>query len=74
MFMSTNDDRADSFIWKEGDLTWSQCVECRHKHLTGPSCTALPHAIPEAILLNQHDHRQPFPGDYGITFVEEPNL
>jgi hypothetical protein len=61
--MNTDDDRADRFVWEEGDITWSQCIDCRHKHRTGPTCTAFPDGIPDNILANAHDHRQPHPGD-----------
>jgi hypothetical protein len=63
--------RPDRFTWKEGDITWSQCIDCRHKHRTGPTCTAFPDGIPEAILTNAHDHRQPYPGDHSIVFAPD---
>ena len=31
-------------------------------------CVAFPHGIPEAIINNDVDHRQPVDGDRGITF------
>jgi hypothetical protein len=32
-------------------------------------CEAFPSGIPAEILLNQHDHREPYPGDGGIRYV-----
>jgi Zn ribbon nucleic-acid-binding protein len=61
---------ADRFVWKEGDITSSQCVRCRHKHTTGATCDTFPNGIPDAILTNVHDHRRPFPGDYAMRFSE----
>lgn len=64
-------DRPDRFGWQPGDLGYSQCIDCRHKHRTGPTCAAFPQGIPDAILRNQHDHRQPYAGDGGVTFAPE---
>jgi hypothetical protein len=63
--------RADRFGWKDGDLTYSQSIDCRHKHRTGPTCEAFPAGIPEAILDNEHDHRKSYPGDNGVLFEAE---
>jgi hypothetical protein len=46
---------------------FSQCVECRHLQ-PGFRCDAFPEGIPWSILLNKHDHREPYPGDHGIRF------
>jgi hypothetical protein len=43
------------------------CASCKHLH-HDYSCTAFPEGIPAEILRNEHDHRQPFPGDDGVRF------
>ena len=48
-----------------------QCLRCLHllpKAEDGMRCSAYPNGIPSVILANQHDHRQPYKGDHGITF------
>ena len=45
----------------------AQCMGCRHLLDIG-ICTAYPDGIPLAILINTHDHREPYPGDGGIRF------
>jgi hypothetical protein len=54
--------------WGPGDFFISQCAHCKHKSEDGEACAAFPEGIPDEILLNQHDHRDPFPGDHGIRF------
>ncbi len=46
----------------------SQCRWC--KRLTATmKCEAFPEQIPEPILLGEHDHRKPYPGDNGLRYV-----
>jgi hypothetical protein len=64
----------DRFVWTGGDNLpeISQCVSCRHKHDGGAWCDAYPEpsVIPEAILRNTADHRQPYEGDHGILYED----
>jgi len=54
-----------------GELGLSQCVWCRHRWANGQRCAAFPNGIPEAIIRNRHDHREPYDGDSGICFEPE---
>jgi hypothetical protein len=60
-----------------------QCMRCKHntwKLVPRPgqspmeeadplhTCDAFPGGIPDAITINQSDHRRPFPGDNGIRW------
>ena len=51
------------------------CVWCTrfHRHRRDiTACEAFPEGIPRTILLMDHDHRRPFPGDHGLLFAAEP--
>jgi hypothetical protein len=48
------------------------CMRCRHLDRDNDealTCDAFPKGIPRAIYMNEHDHRQPYPGDHGIRFA-----
>lgn len=54
-------------------FTTPQCFDCRHyigrREGGGYQCEAFRETtIPAEILLNEHDHREPFPGDHDIHF------
>lgn len=61
------EDRSKRFIWKPGDLKVSQCIHCR-RFRNNRKCTAYDE-IPLPILTNEHNHREPYPGDGGKLFV-----
>lgn len=58
--------REDRFTWSGGDVLVSQCIYCKHSR-PGRSCDAF-EEVPLVILTNEHDHRNPYPGDNGILF------
>lgn len=55
-----------------GDYTClSQCITCKHAlptKVAPAKCKAYPAEIPFALNANQHDHRQPYPGDGGYRY------
>ena len=58
------------FVWTlSSGFNISQCANCRNKLPNGAFCAAFPQKIPDQILLNHADHRNPFPGDNGIRFI-----
>lgn len=62
--------QGNRFVSSAGEVTLSICIRCAHKSggSEGPVCAAFPGGIPDAILVGEFDHRNPFPGDNGIQF------
>lgn len=60
--------RFDRFVGRVEDLVWASCVSCQRK-VRGPVCEAYPGGIPEVILNGQVDHKTPYPGDRGLTYL-----
>ena len=44
-----------------------QCIVCKRFRGIG-TCEAYPDGIPGPILMGDHDHTEPFPGDNSIQF------
>jgi len=60
--------RLDRFVGRVEDLVWASCVSCLRKS-RGPVCEAYPDGIPEVILNAKVDHKTPYPGDRGLTYL-----
>lgn len=61
----------DKYFVSGEDVVNPQCNSCIRRGLHG-ECTAFSDGIPLVILLNEHDHRKPYPGDNGIQFELKP--
>lgn len=57
-------------------ITTPLCAFCKHAHQSEmiTTCDAFPKGIPEQILQDGYNHRQPFTGDHGIRFEPIPEF
>lgn len=58
-------------------LKMGLCALCEHaSNANGDrlTCAAFPDEIPDEILFGSFDHRNPAPGDNGITFTPSPSI
>lgn len=60
--------RLDRSVGRVEDLVWASCVSCLCKS-RGPVCEAYPDGIPEVILNGKVNHKTPYPGDRGLTYL-----
>lgn len=57
------------FTDDSGLVVLTPCATCKHRSADNPlDCAAFPDGIPEVILSGDNQHREPFPGDHGITW------
>lgn len=58
--------------WDDGaaGVVVTQCVLCRHR--VRGRCPAFPGGVPDSIILNQFDHRRPYPGQARPDVVFAP--
>jgi len=56
--------------YDESDFSEPICNKCVHRTPDTVACKAYPDGIPDEILINDVDHRNPYTGDNGITFEE----
>ena len=51
-------------------------MTCVHYNRNAPklSCNAFPDVIPDPIIYSQVDHRQPYVGDKGIQWEQDPGM
>jgi hypothetical protein len=58
-------------------LKYPQCINCSHfdlESIEAMRCRAFPGGIPEDILRNSCDHREPYPGDNGFRYkADDPD-
>ena len=67
-------ENAKRFALAGTGTTISQCVFCKHCAVNKVACSAFPQGIPNSIIQNLHDHREPFPGDGAMRFEKRPDI
>lgn len=49
-----------------------RCVHYRGGSEAGLTCAAFPEGIPQSVIIEGNDHREPIVGDHGIRFAPRP--
>lgn len=58
------------FIYdEENPVPVAPCLTCRRRYGRSTTCQAFREGIPTEILLGENDHRNPYPGDNGLTYL-----
>ena len=66
------DKNMERFVWHEGEIQFSLCGTCIHKHLMVATCDAYPNGIPQPFLDGSEKHTVPVLGDQGIHYERVP--
>jgi hypothetical protein len=72
MTMQEPQPETGSTFAKDNDPVFEQlgiCHTCKRRYSNGMDCQAFPEGIPLIILVGDHVHTEPYPGDGGLTYV-----